>query len=332
MLDYAAGASRRAVTDDLNSTLGLNMAPSSVGKLMKNRLLMGIYVWGRESCSRLTGRKPCPQEEWQTARVPMPETLVDEATFEAVQARLKANTRTGYDCPDGRGDLLQGFLWCACGSRMFGHTARRGTPRQSTEYRCERCYHGRSMKKIDQTAVAIMADHGLPIVLNLPVAVEEPTGPDGGEDDRLRQLREQDAQLTAERVALTRQFSRGEIEAADYHATIRVTDGERRQVRDTIARAEQEHRQRQSQRVLVKRMVQQWKQDGEYERYCFAGKEEARQAFADFVERITFDRAADTLTVMWKAWLVDAPDDQTVTKPVGYLSELRPDRWRLGPQ
>jgi Recombinase zinc beta ribbon domain len=222
-----------------------------------------------------------------------------------VQARLAQQGKSGYKRPKGRGDLLQGLLWCGtCGYRMHGS----GTTAQGHTYVCDRCYKSRSMKQIDHAIISWLLETGDVVHTYMDQADTF--------DDRDAEIARKEAELkvvTAERVELTRQFARHEIDADDYHAALTATDGDRARLQADIRRLETARERDRVERAGMVQAVVRARQRREEPDACepMVGKREYRRDLRDLAECIVWDRAADTLTIEMKTWCTAPP--QTVS-------------------
>jgi multidrug resistance efflux pump len=105
---------------------------------------------------------------------------------------------------------------------------------------------------------------------------------------------------------LTRLHAQHKIESEDYHAALAVTDGERAALKEQLREVRARVQQAQAERAAMAALIAKYKrrlagdENGEGTVFCFAGPDECRQVLADFVERIVYDRASDTITVAYK--------------------------------
>jgi site-specific DNA recombinase len=99
---------------------------ASVHKILTNEAYAGRAYWGKYQRKTKTTRQRRPRAEWITIPVP---AIIDQATFDAVQAQLTRN-RERAPRNQRRPYLLSGgYLRCGrCGRRMTG-TAPKGVPR-----------------------------------------------------------------------------------------------------------------------------------------------------------------------------------------------------------
>jgi site-specific DNA recombinase len=223
---YAAGEGLRPLTRWLNATLGLNKCPSAVSRLLKNPFYKGITVWGKERKSKIDGRYARPRDEWVFARHDAP--LVDDATWDTVQARLALAANVGQHRARPARYLLSGLIRCAaCGYRMCGHQFRDGYHL----YVCDPCRATRSQRRVHQAVRTLL--EGVPIgAQRITAALEANERRD--HEEAGAELAALDARLTAltqRRVRLTALYADGQIDGQDYAATLAETDKERAKLR-----------------------------------------------------------------------------------------------------
>jgi DNA invertase Pin-like site-specific DNA recombinase len=316
---YAAGEmGMRALTEWVNGQLGLNWLPANFSKVLKNPWYKGIYVSQKRRNSKIDGNYARPREEWQFARHQAP--LVDEATWDAVQARLALMGNVGQERKHGAKYLLAGLVWCnRCGLRMSGHVNTPNRPGTYTEYKCNVCSQSRSQRRVEGIVRRLL--EAVPIGEQVDAALHAT-----GEEDHsavVAELAEVDQRLhalTQRRVNLTAKFADGEIDGSDYAATLAQTDQERaelRQRRDALERRVQAGRMESAgaeKAAAWLREQRSWTAALDH-----LTPEELRAAYRECVRRIVLGWDAQTLTVWWTAPIARllGRESDTVVVPAG---------------
>ncbi len=139
--------------------------PMAVDRMLRNTVYRGIFFYQRAESAepsrrltsdpykqrRKTGRKARPQGDWISIPVP---AIVDEATWEAVQAQLQRNAQHASRNNTRHQYLLRGLVRCPrCGGAYCGFT--RGG---SSGYRCLRAHSGNSSTGARCTPGAVPAE------------------------------------------------------------------------------------------------------------------------------------------------------------------------------
>ncbi len=151
---YANGSSIRELQREAEK-LGLRCGGRIVDRrridqILHNVAYVGRVQWGRQSHSKITGRRRLPPAEWIVADG-QHEAIIDQETWDAVQRRLEFNRehRTG---PKRTDYLLTSFIRCCrCGGRMHGQTTRR---KSGTTYQMYRCQNGTEFGTCEQKYVS----------------------------------------------------------------------------------------------------------------------------------------------------------------------------------
>jgi hypothetical protein len=127
---YANGkVSLYSLTDFLNEKRHRVLTRAAVWNLLKNPAYVGMVRHGKWSHSKFT---PKPEVTLSKGLHPV---IVDEATFEKVQARLKSNSMIRGKAGLKPAFLFAGLVYCGnCGRRYTGHR----NPRERIYYYCNR--------------------------------------------------------------------------------------------------------------------------------------------------------------------------------------------------
>ena len=157
---YASGHGYSAILDELHERHWLTKQKKEFGKnslysILTNPKYQGNYVFNRRSAKDIEGRRNnhflknseeiifieggCPQ-------------LVDIATFQKVQERLKENKRAGLRHTAKENYILSGKVYCKeCGKSMVGATRLSGRNKSRyTTYRCPTRHHSCSNREINR--------------------------------------------------------------------------------------------------------------------------------------------------------------------------------------
>ena len=125
--------------------------PMGVDRMLRNAVYGGTFFYQRAESAepsrrltsdpykrrRKTGRKVRPLEDWIAIPVP---AIVDESTWEAVQAQLRQNAQHASRNNTRHEYLLRGLVRCPrCGGAYYGFTRGR-----SSGYRCMRAHNANS--------------------------------------------------------------------------------------------------------------------------------------------------------------------------------------------
>jgi len=115
--------------------------------VLRNAAYVGRIRAFRMSRGYFSGRRSRPESEWVIADGLHP-ALVDEAIFDAAQAKLTSRRFNTGNLKRSDGYLLTGLIYCgSCGGRMHGH--RRGSRSPKWEY--YRCYNAVEKGTCDST-------------------------------------------------------------------------------------------------------------------------------------------------------------------------------------
>jgi len=127
----------RSLTFQLKSEGMHQPRRTHIFNILRNVAYVGQVRAFRLSRGPFSGRRSRPESEWVIADGLHP-ALVDQATFDAAQDRLKSRRFNTGNCRRSDGYLLTGLIYCgSCGGRMHGH--RRGS--RSSTWIYYRCYN-----------------------------------------------------------------------------------------------------------------------------------------------------------------------------------------------
>jgi site-specific DNA recombinase len=202
---YAAGnVSLYGLTDFLNNKRHRVLTRAAVWNLLKNPAYIGMVRHGKWSHSKFT---PKPEVTLTKGLHPV---IVDAATFEKVQARLKSNSRIRGKAGLKPSFLFAGLVYCGnCGRRYTGHR----NPRERIYYYCNR-----KVMAGDCTAGGIDERRIREVVLGpLDVLFGKL------QKDKLRKLVRDELRLQEAAIEATEQVTRAELEAAHARLNMKLT-------------------------------------------------------------------------------------------------------------
>lgn len=136
---YADGMSYDDITDALHGALGKRGAPlgkNSYHSILNNERYIGVYTWNKKQYKLLrkwAGGKPNPNVVRIEGIIP---PIIDQATWDAVQARMRNNKRNA--CNKATHEyLLSGLIECeSCGGAYVGHAKRNQKGVETLYYVC----------------------------------------------------------------------------------------------------------------------------------------------------------------------------------------------------
>ena len=149
---YLEGWGYKKLLDYLNnmgyrSKRGRCFGKNSLSSILTNEKYVGRYVFNKRKEKTIDGkRNPTlkPKDEWIVIEGGLP-AIIDESTFEAVQAKLSRNKRKAGSFKAKETYLLSGLIFCGeCGEAMHGNRHLDG--RKKSNYSSYRC-HGRENKR-----------------------------------------------------------------------------------------------------------------------------------------------------------------------------------------
>jgi site-specific DNA recombinase len=127
---------------------------NSLNSILHNMKYTGVYVFNRRCEKDVSGKRNPqvkPREEWIVVENGVP-AIIDQDTFDAVQAKLTRNLMHGGSFKAKEIYLLSGLTYCGeCGSGMYGNTRYCGRNKSKySSYRCsDRAQHkGCSLKEL----------------------------------------------------------------------------------------------------------------------------------------------------------------------------------------
>ena len=135
---YAAGKSYDYIIDHLDGALGKRGRPigkNTLNGMLQNERYIGVYTWNKKKYKimrKWAGGQLNPNVERIEGAIPR---IIDDDTWEKVQARMKDNKRPGRNKARHR-YLLTGLIHCEeCGAAYVGHasTNKKG---YTTRYYC----------------------------------------------------------------------------------------------------------------------------------------------------------------------------------------------------
>jgi site-specific DNA recombinase len=145
--NYTNGVGYNRILEYLNgmgfrSKFGRPFGKNSLYSILGNEKYTGKFVFNKKLEKDVSGRRNPqwkPREEWIVVDDGLP-AIIDEETFNAVQAKLETNKKRGGRFLAKEAYLLSGLITCGeCGSSMFGNSRKGG--RNKSRYSSYKCSH-----------------------------------------------------------------------------------------------------------------------------------------------------------------------------------------------
>lgn len=113
---------------------------NSLNSILKNEKYVGNFTFNKKLEKDVSGKRNPqlkPKEEWIVVKNGLP-AIIDEDTFNRVQAKIAHNSRNGGKFKAREIYLLSGLIFCGeCGASMYGNTRKCG--RNKSRYSSYRC-------------------------------------------------------------------------------------------------------------------------------------------------------------------------------------------------
>lgn len=155
---YADGKSYEKILTAVKGTAGKRGRPigkNSLHSILTNERYIGIYTWNKRRVKTM-GKWAGGEENPDCVRIEdaVP-TIIDPATWAAVQQRLKDRKRNARNGAK-RDYLLTGMLTCSCcGAAYIGHTSRNKKGFETSSYICGNKYRTRTCTAKNVSAAAL---------------------------------------------------------------------------------------------------------------------------------------------------------------------------------
>jgi site-specific DNA recombinase len=143
--NYANGVGYNRILDYLNgmgykSKYGRPFGKNSLYSILGNEKYVGKFIFNKKLEKDVSGKRNPqwkPKEEWIVVDGGLP-AIIDEETFNVVQAKLESNKRRGGKFRAKEIYLLSGLIVCGeCGNGMYGNTRKCG--RNKSRYSSYKC-------------------------------------------------------------------------------------------------------------------------------------------------------------------------------------------------
>jgi len=143
--NYVSGVGYNRILEYLNgmgyiSKYGRPFGKNSLYSILSNEKYVGKFVFNKKLEKDVAGKRNPqlkPKEEWVIVDDGLP-AIIDEETFNAVQAKLGNNKKRGGRFRAKEVYLLSGLITCGeCGASMFGNTRKCG--RNKSRYSSYKC-------------------------------------------------------------------------------------------------------------------------------------------------------------------------------------------------
>jgi site-specific DNA recombinase len=145
--NYKDGVGYNCLLDYLNgmgykSKCGRSFGKNSLYSILGNEKYVGRFIFNKKLEKDVSGRRNPqwkPREEWVVVDDGLP-AIIDEETFNVVQAKMEDNKKRGGRFRAKEVYLLSGLIVCGeCGAGMFGNTRKCG--RNKSRYSSYKCAH-----------------------------------------------------------------------------------------------------------------------------------------------------------------------------------------------
>lgn len=156
---YADGYSYKDILNAVKGVTGKRGRPigsNSLHSILTNERYIGVYTWNKRRMKILrkwAGGKPNPNCVRIEGAIP---PIIDNATWERVQERMKNNKRNASNKATRRTYLLSGLIECeCCGASYVGHTSTNTKGIQTAYYCCGNKYRTHTCKAKNVNALEL---------------------------------------------------------------------------------------------------------------------------------------------------------------------------------